>query len=244
MYHSVTFGSKNSYDDWHLVPNGRPVISAPSIKNTLVEIPGLSGSLDFSELLTKFPTYSNRTGKIQFYVLNDYTNNQTWIDRYHEIMNYIHGRISRITLEDDPSYFYEGRINIDSWTSNNDGSGSTISFGYNVDPYKYYYNANNPNDDGMMVYTGVNNFSIALGNNVGIMPVVPDFIVTNIGSSGLNITWTNRERGIINSVKEITENGTHTFYDLILTNLSGENNCSITVTGTGNTKILFRKGML
>ena len=244
MYHSVTFGSKNSYTDWHLVPDGRPVISTPGVKKNFVEIPGLSGSLDFSELLTDFPLYSNRSGSLSFHVLTDYTNGQTWADRYAEIMNYIHGRRSRIILEDDPNYFYEGRISVNSWTSNNDGSGSSISFDYDLDPYKYYYNSDNPNDDGMMVYSGVNNFSVLLGNDVGNMPVVPEFIVSNIGSNGITITWSNPERNILNSTKDITTNGVNTFHDLILTNLSGNNNCSVTITGTGNTKMIFRKGML
>ena len=149
-----------------------------------------------------------------------------------------------MSLEDDPDYFYEGRVEVGSWTSNNDGTWSDISFNYAFDPFRYYYNSDYASDDGMMVHTGVNNFSASLGNEVGTMPVVPEFIVSNIGSSGINITWSNPERGVSNSVKSIDSNGTHTFYDLILTNLSGSNNCSVTITGTGTTKMIFRKGML
>ena len=244
MYHSVNFGSKNSYDDWHLVPEGRPVIAMPSVKTNYMEIPGTSGSIDLSELLTGYPLYSNRSGELTFHVLNDYSANETWISRLSTIMNYIHGKKTRIILEDDPEYFYEGRVEVGNWTSNNDGTWSDISFSYTVDPYKYYYNTENSSDDGMMVYTGVNNFSTSFGSDVGTMPVVPDFIVSNIGGNGLTITWSNPERNVITATKNITINGTHTFHDLILTNFNGTNNCSITITGSGNTKIMFRKGML
>lgn len=244
MYHSVNFGSKNSYEDWHLVPDGRPTIAIPSTKPNFMEIPGTSGTIDLSELLTGYPTYSNRSGELLFHVLNDYSANETWVDRQADIMNYVHGKRIRISLEDDPDYFYEGRVEVGSWTSNNDGTWSDISFNYSLDPYRYFYNSENSSDDGMMVYTGVNNFSTSFGSDVGTMPVTPEFIVTNIGGSGITITWSNPERGVTNSTKTITTNGTHIFYDLILTNISGSNNCSITITGTGTTKVIFRKGML
>ena len=31
FYHSVVFGEKNTWDDWHLVPSSRPVINPPDV---------------------------------------------------------------------------------------------------------------------------------------------------------------------------------------------------------------------
>ena len=106
MYHSLTIGNKNTYSDWYLVPDGRLSIAPPSVKTTFVEVPGGSGSLDLSQLLTSYPLYKNREGELKFHVLNDKP--YTWSELYHEIVNSIHGKKLKIVLEDDPDYYYEG----------------------------------------------------------------------------------------------------------------------------------------
>ena len=132
--HSVTFGDKNSYVDWHLVPSSRPVIAMPSLKSNIVDIPGGQGSIDLSEALTGYPLYSNRTGNIDFHILNDYE--ERWVDLYEEITHYLHGRQRAMILADDPDWYYVGRYAID-WTSNNDGTWSDLSISYTLDPFKY-----------------------------------------------------------------------------------------------------------
>ena len=135
MYHSVTIGSKNTFTDWHLVPDSRPVINMPEPYTDFVEIPGMSGTLDLSETLTGYPTYKNREGELKFHVLNGYN----WIDIYSSIAAYIHGKRLKLVLEDDPNWYYEGRFSVKEWESNNDGTWSDITIGYTLDPYKLYY---------------------------------------------------------------------------------------------------------
>lgn len=236
MYHSVTFGSKNSFTDWHLVPDSRPVITMPEVKTTYVDIPGASGALDLSESLTKYPLYNNRTGELKFHVLNGYAN---WKDRYHEIANYLHGKRIKITLEDDPDYYYEGRVKI-AWTSNNNGTWSDISFSYELDPYKYAQQ-----EVSYVKLIGASTYSLDFSDeSVGRMPIVPYFIVNSLETSGASVRLTNPELEITNRVKQISSNGTHTFYDLILSNISGNNHCLLTVAGSGYVEIRYRKGDL
>lgn len=139
MYHSITFGNKNTWTDWHLVPTSRPVISPPSVKTRYVEIPGADGVIDLTDSLTGRPAYNNREGSIEFYVLNQYDlegpATYNWSDVYSEIMTYIHGKHMRMVLEDDPGYYYEGRFSVNSWKTDRDRS--TITIDYNVDPKKY-----------------------------------------------------------------------------------------------------------
>lgn len=132
MYHSVNFGDKNTYDDWKLVPDSRPVVVPPEPKFIFDEIPGASGSLDLSSTLTGFVSYQDRTGSFDFIVLNDYGE---WHERYSEIMGYLHGKRMRMSLEDDPNYFYIGRFSVSSWDSGENWS--TISIDYHLDPFKY-----------------------------------------------------------------------------------------------------------
>lgn len=131
MYHSITFGTKNTWDDWHLIPTSRPVFNPPSVKTNLIEIPGGDGALDLTTALAGRPLYKNRTGSFEFYVDNDF---RDWTVLYSEIMFYLHGQKMRAVLEDDPSYYYEGRFAINAWKSDKERSSLVID--YDVNPYK------------------------------------------------------------------------------------------------------------
>ena len=74
MYHSITFGDKNTWDDWHLVPASRPVFLPPDVKTNYIDLPGADGHADATESLTGRVLYKNRTGSIEFYVMNGYDN--------------------------------------------------------------------------------------------------------------------------------------------------------------------------
>lgn len=133
MYHSITLGDKNTWDDWHLIPASRPLFNPPTVKTNYIEIPGGDGILDLTEALTGRPTYNNRTGSWNFYVQNGF---KGWTALYSEIMGYLHGREMKAVLEDDPVYCYEGRFSVNAWRS--DPQRSTIVIDYNVAPYKKY----------------------------------------------------------------------------------------------------------
>ena len=91
--------------------------------------------LDLTTSLAGRPLYKNRTGSVEFYVDNDF---RDWSVLYSEIMLYLHGQKMRAVLEDDPSYYYEGRFSVNAWKSNPDRSQITIN--YDVFPYKQYIN--------------------------------------------------------------------------------------------------------
>ena len=131
MYHSITIGDKNTWDDWHLIPATRPLFNPPTVKENMVNIPGGDGVLDLTASLAGRPTYNNRTGSWTFYVQNGF---KDWSVLYSEIMVYLHGQTFKAILEDDPAYFYEGRFSVNQWKSDKDCSQVVIN--YNVGPYK------------------------------------------------------------------------------------------------------------
>lgn len=140
-YHSITFGDKNTWTDWHLVPSTRPVVNPPKPKTQYVDIPGADGSIDLTDSLAGRPVFSDREGSFDFIVLNDYNIDNydyNWIDVYTEILQYLHGRRMTMFLEDDPEYYYEGRFEVNNWTT--DANNSTISINYVLNPYKYRRN--------------------------------------------------------------------------------------------------------
>lgn len=136
MYHSVYFGEKNTWDDWHLIPVSRPVILPPNVKTNYVDIPGADGHSDLTEALTGSVLYKTRTGSLEFYVDNDYREFIEWEHLYSEIMDYLHGKQMKLILEDDPNFYYDGRFNVNTWKSEKDYSRIVID--YDVYPYKTY----------------------------------------------------------------------------------------------------------
>ena len=137
MYHSISFGSyiwdisswKNTWDDWHLVPKSRLLFVPPPVKTHYVDIPGANGILDLTDSLTGSPVYGNREGSFEFIVVNGYGD---WAERYREILEYLHGKKHLAILEDEPSYYYEGRFTVEDWGS--EESWSTITISYSVAP--------------------------------------------------------------------------------------------------------------
>lgn len=128
--HSISIYNRNTWSSWHLIPTSRPVVNPPEVKTKYVDIPGANGSLDYTEALDGVK-YGNRTGSWEFMVANGYSD---WASLYNEIMSYIHGKLLKVVLLDDPNYYYMGRLSINQWKS--DQKYSTITIDYNFNPYK------------------------------------------------------------------------------------------------------------
>ena len=124
--------ARNTWEHWHIVPVERPAISPPPLKDHYVDIPGANGKIDLNQSLTGYPTYNNRTGSIEFAVLNDFRN---WQTAYTDIMTTIHGKRMLMVYEEDPNYYYIGRWSVDTWKTGKTRSSITLS--YDLDPYKW-----------------------------------------------------------------------------------------------------------
>lgn len=129
-----TFGgpdSKNTWNDWHLIPSKRPTVASPGVETNMVQIPGRSGSLDMSEYLTGGIVYGDRSGSWEFIVDNDH---ERWVTIKDKIMEYLHGKHLFVVLEDDPNFYYEGRFTLNEWRS--EAVCSSIVINYVLGPYK------------------------------------------------------------------------------------------------------------
>lgn len=147
MYHSIQiipdaysiytdsnkYRGKNTWKDWHLIPSTRPLFNPPEPKTNYLDVPGMNGSIDLSNALSDgYPTFQDRTGSQEFYVMNGY---KEWYAAYSDIMNFCHGEVCKVILEDEPSYYYLGRVKVNSWKSEKDWSKIVLDF--TLDPYKY-----------------------------------------------------------------------------------------------------------
>ena len=129
--HGVIFGDKHTYRDWGLITKSRPDISPPQPKLKLIEVPGSDTVIDLTESLTGKVHYEMRTIKFSFTVTDE---RDRWPFRYQEILNYMHGKSIRIIMDDDPNYYYIGRMTVGSLEPQK--KIATLTMDAQVEPYK------------------------------------------------------------------------------------------------------------
>ena len=127
----ILFGNKHTYDDWDLVITGKS-LGLPTPKTSSVDVDGADGSIDTSEVLSGEIKFSNRRLEFELTMTTDY-------DEYNELVtnitNYLHGRKLKIILDEDDSYYYYGRCQINQWGS--DKRIGKIVISCDCEPYKY-----------------------------------------------------------------------------------------------------------
>ena len=127
----ILFGNKHTYDDWDLVLTGKS-LGLPTPKTSSVDVDGADGSIDTSEVLSGEIKFSNRRLEFELTMTTDY-------DEYNELVtnitNYLHGRKLKIILDEDDSYYYYGRCQINQWGS--DKRIGKIVISCDCEPYKY-----------------------------------------------------------------------------------------------------------
>ena len=130
----LPYNGVNTWDDFRLIPASRPVIAPPSPKYNYLDTEGGNGSLDGMDWATGYPLYNNREGSIDFYVTRDYGSYYSWINIYEKVLNAVHGQKVKLILNDDPGWYYVGRLAVNQWASEKDFS--KITFDYNLEPFK------------------------------------------------------------------------------------------------------------
>lgn len=123
---------RNTWQHWRIVPTSRPAIAPPPLKEHYVDVPGSNGKIDLVQSLTGYPTYGNRTGKIEFAVMNDFRH---WQTAYTDIMTTLHGKRMLMVYEEDPEYYYVGRWFVEKWDTGKNRS--TLTLSYDLEPYKW-----------------------------------------------------------------------------------------------------------
>lgn len=231
--HSVVFGNKDSWKDWHLIPSSRPVFATPEVKTNFIDIPGADGGIDLSEALSGYPVYKNRNGSFKFLVD---PNHMSWNVKLAEITEYLHGKTLRAILSDEPSYFYEGRFWVSSWESGSNISSVTI--GYDVEPYKR--NVVGTLDEWIW---DTFNFETGVIQNYKLVDVNGSLTLTIIGDA-------QRVSPIFTSTADMTityngstypiKKGTSKIYGVTF----GNGNNIVTINGTGRISIDYRRGRL
>ena len=127
----VTIGDKHSYNDWGMILTNQ-VISPPVPQTNMVAVPMRDGSIDLTEALAEDIKYNDRTITLTFSVIDA---RNTWSAKVSEIQNYIHGKRLQIILDDDSSFYYNGRVAVNEWNSQK--SVGKLVVECIVEPFKY-----------------------------------------------------------------------------------------------------------
>jgi len=133
MYHSVTIGDKNTWEDWRLIPGSPPTIPVPAIKKNYVELPAGNGSIDLTTFLGNTLHYGMREGTWEFAITDQTISRE---ETAAAIVKYLHGkRFEKIVLEDDPTHYYSGRLEFGGIKVGKNYS--TLTIGFTIDTFKH-----------------------------------------------------------------------------------------------------------
>ena len=217
MARGTDFGGVHSYRDLHLVQS-KVEIEPAKPKTNFIDIPGADGSKDFTESPAGRVVYNTR--KITW-VYKLYPGDN-WAAKYTQVSNAINGRQCKITLDDDPDYYYQGRVAVDKHAV--DGILHTITVVATCQPYKLRQTVTSLTES---LTTTAKTLTL-IGER---MVVVPTITV----SASTTLTWAG------NSVS--LSAGAHKVLDITLT--EGPNTLQArTTSGTGTITIKYQKGAL
>ena len=210
----VKFDGLHSYDEWGLILTEKE-LKSPDIKTYTVELEGSNGILDFTDFFGAVK-YDNRQLSFKFIVPKIEPDGFLYL--YSVVQDSLHGKKMKVILDDDPSWFYYGRVSINEWKSNK-GIGEIV-IEVDAEPFKQNISETS------VTRTVSGSAGITLENDK--MPVVP------------TIT-TNAEMLLdVGSFNEIFPAGTFQVPEIEL----GEGSNYIYVEGTGTITFRYRKGRL
>ena len=207
----VTFGEHKSYDDLHIII-GSKEIGMPSVKTATIDVEGADGVIDQTEYFGRV-NYGNRTIKyecsLMVYPLLEY---------YTALADVLHGRRFKIVHDDDPDWFYVGRLALSEFREEKGVGKFTIEA--DCEPYKLYHT--------QTLHTEVVDGSASI-------------VLNNSRKRAIPTIQTNAEMTIVyNGLTLVHSAGTYLHPDIELV----EGNNVIDVTGTGTITFTWQEGRL
>lgn len=218
MARGTDFGGVHSYRDLHLVQAAVDVQPAEP-KTNFIDIPGADGSKDLSESPAGRVVYNSReiTWTYKLYP------GDNWVAKYAQVSNALNGKSCKITLDDDPDYYYQGRVLVDKHAA--DGILHTITVVAICQPYKLCHDTTSHSANLTTSYS-----TLTLINER--KPVIPSITV----SVPTTLLW----KGNTYAVTA----GTHRLLDIMLVEGSNTLQAKTTSAGSGTIKVAFQKGAL
>ncbi len=213
---SVKFDEFDAYKDFGLIL-AKKTIGAPAPKVLSVDIAGGNGSIDFTEYFGDI-NFENRALKFEFSMIS---NPKNYLSEYSRILNLLNGQKMKITLSDDPDYYYIGRVIVNEWESQKRIGKLVIDV--DAEPYKYKH--------AVTLISIVADGKTVICCKNGRMKVQPKF------------TFSAETKVVFGVYTKVFPAGKYDDDDIIFT--SGENVITITpISGTSSVTIEYQEGDL
>ena len=214
----VRFDGMDSYDKWgyHLA---HKVIGEAEPKYNLVQVPGGVGYIDLTNALGVMG-YNERELEL---TMKDIADHNEFIRHYSAMQADIHGKRCKITLSDDPDYYWDGRCSVGAMEQ--DGIACYVPVVAICQPYKLKQSKTVVQDDSLTEEYK----ELVLSNDT--MPTIPTITVqqeTTIEYNGSTYS--------INT-------GSHRLLDIILVSGGGTIKAKAPG-GSGSIKIEYQEGAL
>lgn len=206
----ISFGSKHSYNDWGVILEDTQ-IAPPQPKRYTVSVAGRNGLLDLTPELTPIIRFESRTLTFNFRVKAG-----DWSTLMSKILGDIHGRTLNVVSDLDPSWYWHGFCQVDSFSSDERTGALVITV--EADPFKL--------SNTVTTYTQSGNGTItAVVDRMEVIPTITVTAETTIVYGDISVTLSA---------------GTHKVENLQL--VEGSN--ALVITSTGTTTITYTNGRL
>ena len=229
----------HSYDDWGLYVTNTDCIGEPKQYTKYLTIPGRNGQLDLSQAISGRPIFISREIKINLAGTRFRTN---WDAVISTFRNAIAGRVCRITFDNDPSYFWKGKVDVKGFESALNLGTFSIEIP-EADPYKYDITSSadpwlwDPfnfetgviTQIGSKVITGSGSITITHGH----MATCPEIVISDKLSESFTVTYDN--------ISYPLAVGTNRVPAIMV---GGETDVTLNFTGSATVQVVYRSGSL
>lgn len=129
---SVNINGIDMLNTYRMALKDRHCVQPPVPKTFYQDVPGADGSLDLSTANTGHILYERRDITMNFGCKK---NIEDWPVIFSEILRLFHGKEGKIIFDDDPGYYYIGRMEVTGYERARRSGTFTITV--KADPYKY-----------------------------------------------------------------------------------------------------------
>ena len=132
IYASVSINDIDMLKTYKMALKDRHCVQPPVPKTFYQDIPGADGSMDLSEAIAGRVIYERRIITLNFgcgYSIDE------WPAVFSEILRIFHGKTGKLIFDDDPQYYYTGRMVVGDY--NRVRTLGTFTITVEADPYKY-----------------------------------------------------------------------------------------------------------
>ena len=225
--------------DWNLGLGNNNYIGDPEMETTYISVPGRDGLIDASEAISGRRVYKKRPLAFELGGIHPHLN---WDATISSMRNNIEGRVCRLTLDNDDSYYWRGRVFIQGFDRFR-GLGTFTLAVPNADPYKYdvlssadpwlwdpfNFETGEITQDEAHVIVGSGTVTIPHGH----MPTCPDIVVSDKISGVFAVTFDG-------STYELNS-GSNKIPAIMV---GGESNVTLEFTGSATVQMVYRGGSL